>query len=443
MLDNDLLAVQMELVRRARDADDLAALQFIVVNDTHLLTPYRQAVLWFRGEGVKALSGVLEPERNAPYVQWLETLCSVLPENEPATLDASSAPGPAAGDWDEWLPAHAAWLPLPSSPGSGLVPAGGLLLARDEAWTSEDLGALREWVATWRVMHHGKALPERRLGWRARAARLRARIGKRGVAWMAGVALVLAVPVPLTVLAPGELVPADPIMIRAPLDGVVSKFHVRPNQLVTKGQPLFSFDDIALGSRFEVAQQALLTAEAELRQVEQQSMSDPKARMQLPASRGNVTERRAELELLRAQRGRLDVLAPQDGYILFDDPSEWTGRPVSTGERIMRLASADDREIEAWLGIGDAIPLPANADARLYLSASPLDPVTGYVHFVSHDVTRRPDGQYAYRVRARLEQGTSHRVGLKGTVRLSGERVALGYWIIRRPLATIRELLGI
>lgn len=443
MLDNELLAVQMELVRRARDADGLAALNFIAVNDTHLLTPYRQAVLWLKGEGVQALSGVLEPERNAPYVQWLDRLCNAQVETGASAITASSVAGDVAQGWDEWLPANAAWMPLAASPGDGLVPAGGLLFARDDPWTQAELVALQEWIATWRVMYLGKALPQRRLGWRARAARLRERLGKRSLALIAAIVVVLALPVPLTVLAPGELVPADPIIIRAPLDGVVSKFHVRPNQLVRKGQKLFEFDDIALGSRFEVAQQALLTAEAELRQVEQQSMSDPKARLQLPASRGSVTERRAELELLRAQRGRSEVLAPQDGYIMFDDPSEWTGRPVSTGERIMRLASVDDREIEAWLGVGDAIPLPADAAVRLYLSVSPLDPVEGKVRFVSHDITRRPDGQYAYRVRARLEEGTAHRVGLKGTVRLSGERVSLAYWIIRRPLATIREFLGI
>jgi hypothetical protein len=34
-------------------------------------------------------------------------------------------------------------------------------------------------------------------------------------------------------------------------------------------------------------------------------------------------------------------------------------------------------------------------------------------------------------------------VGLKGTVQLSGERVPLAYWMLRRPLATIRQALGL
>jgi hypothetical protein len=38
---------------------------------------------------------------------------------------------------------------------------------------------------------------------------------------------------------------------------------------------------------------------------------------------------------------------------------------------------------------------------------------------------------------------TEHRVGLKGTAKLQGEQVSLLYWMMRRPLATVRGALGI
>ena len=50
---------------------------------------------------------------------------------------------------------------------------------------------------------------------------------------------------------------------------------------------------------------------------------------------------------------------------LFDDPAAWTGKPVVTGERVMRLAAAEDKEIEAWVALGDAIPLPPGAKLRM------------------------------------------------------------------------------
>lgn len=435
----DAAGIQLELIRRARSSTDIAALRFIAVNDTYLLAPYRQAGLWFEKGGVAALSGVIDIERNAPYVQWLDKVCSQLCGKPAGRITHEDLDQTQADKWPEWLPEHGVWIPLAASEGDASVGRGGLVYARDTPWTDAEIHSATEWIDTWRCFHHARAMSLHRRSW---AGWLR-RISGARVLWAALIISVLCIPVPMTVLAPGELVPVDPIAVRAPLDGVVSEFYVRPNQLVKKGDRLFAFDDVALGSKYDVAFQALATAEAELRQYEQQGLADPKARAQLPSARGNVAERRVELQFLKAQRTRSQVLAPQDGYVLFDDPSAWIGRPVTTGERILRLASPENKEIEAWIGAGDAIPLASGASARLYLSANPLEPVIGSVHYVSHEAARRPDGIYAYRVRASLTETSPHRIGLKGTVRLTGEEVPLAYWMVRRPLATVREFFGI
>jgi hypothetical protein len=138
---------------------------------------------------------------------------------------------------------------------------------------------------------------------------------------------------------------------------------------------------------------------------------------------------------------RTQVLAPRDGVAFVSDPAEWIGRPVVTGERILRLAEPGDKEVEAWLPVRDAIALHPQSPVRLYLNSSPLSPVSAYVETVAYEATRRPDGSYAYRVRARVDP-TDHRVGLKGTVRLEGDRVPMIYWMLRRPLAAAREWLG-
>ena len=129
--------------------------------------------------------------------------------------------------------------------------------------------------------------------------------------------------------------------------------------------------------------------------------------------------------------------------MLFDDPSEWIGKPVQTGERIMRIATPGDIEVEAWLPIGDAIPLPDNADVRLYLAASPLSSLPAQIRYIAHDAVPRPDGTYAYRVRARLDGQTDQRIGSKGTAKISGGWVPLIYWIVRRPLSMMRQALGL
>jgi hypothetical protein len=106
------------------------------------------------------------------------------------------------------------------------------------------------------------------------------------------------------------------------------------------------------------------------------------------------------------------------------------------------VAALDDVEVEAWLGVADAIPLPTDAGVSLHLNADPLSPVKARLRYLAHDAVERPDGSYAYRLRATLSEPTAHRVGLKGSVRVSGEWVPLGYWLLRRPWASLRSLLA-
>jgi multidrug resistance efflux pump len=237
-------------------------------------------------------------------------------------------------------------------------------------------------------------------------------------------------------------VPADPAVIRAPLDGVIGEFHVRPNESVEAGTPLLSFDEAPIASRLSVARQALATAQAEYRQAAQLALSEPNSKAELATLVGKIGERRAEADFLSGQLERSQILAPRDGIVIFDDPSEWIGRPVQTGERIMRIADPNDVEIEAWIPIGDAIPLPEGTAVNLYLASNPFSPVSGTLRYLNYDASPRPEGVYAYRARAVLDAPTQHRIGLKGTAKLYGGRVPLGYWVLRRPLASIRQFLA-
>jgi hypothetical protein len=65
------------------------------------------------------------------------------------------------------------------------------------------------------------------------------------------------------------------------------------------------------------------------------------------------------------------------------------------------------------------------------------------MRYLAHDAVQRPDGVYAYRLRATLTETTQHRVGLKGTVRVQGPWVPLVYGLLRRPLAAVRSYLGV
>lgn len=429
----DELATLLELGRRARDAQDSRELSFTLVNDSTALAPYRQAALVLDDGRVEALSGVLAIEANVPYVQWVAAVAQAAPVG---VFAAAALPPALASQWADWWPAHALRVPV----GKGV-----LLLARETPFTAHEQALLQDWCATW---WHAWQPHARRasIGQHLRAA-LAARPDRP--AWrrprlllLVALLAALACPVRLTVLAPGELVPANPVVVRAPLDGVLDTFHVKPNQSVIAGQPLFGFDEALIRARQEMARQALATVETDYRQTLQAALGDAKAKGQLAVLTGQIEEKRAEAEFLASQLARAVVNAPREGIVLMDDPSEWIGKPVTVGERILRIAAPGDAEVEAWLPIADAIELPPGSAVTLHLDNRPLAPVVARIRWMAHDASPRPDGSWAYRVRATLEAPTDQRVGLRGTVRMGEERVPLAYWALRRPLAVLRAHLG-
>lgn len=424
------------------------ALDFLLLNATHGLFPYRQAVLWESLREAPVVSGVVQADPQAPYLQWLRDLPLRLrlPPDQPASLQADQLDPILREEWREWLPGFACAFAL--AQGRGHV-----LFARDAAWSEVELRLLADWVGQWD--HALRAVRARRPAWRWRDwLRPQDAPGAPGAGptppwwrrkrYYLALALVvfLLFPVRLSVLAPGELVPANPVVVRAPVEGVIEKFHVRPNALVKAGQPLFEFDQALVASRLEVARQALVSAQAQFRQTSQLALADPKFKTELASLAGQVEERKAEYEYLQKQNQRSVVVSPVAGVVLVDDPGAWIGKPVPVGERVLRVAASDDVEVEAWLPVADAIQLAPGDPLVLYLQSEPLAPVRARIRFIAHEAQTRPDGGMAYRVRATLDSASAHRVGLKGTAKLSGAWSVMAYWLARRPLAVVRTTLG-
>ena len=439
----DALLTLSALAAQAGSERELA---FLLVNDSVSLLPYRQSVLWGTDLSVDTLSGVLNVDAQAPYVLWLEQLGRALAGGTGSIRRLAAedlGPGLAA-EWAQWWPAHALWL-TGGEPGQ----APSLLLARDTPFSDEELALASAWWSIWcTAWRAARGQPRSwRDWWRVRPRRQQSSSGTRPWyrrwGWALAAGLVALLPVRLSTLVPAELVPARSTSLRAPLDGVIASVAVQPNQQVSEGQLLLSYDDALLQSRLEVARQGLQQAEIEYRQATQQALSDARVKSQLAQLTGKIGEKRAELAYLETSMGRSRLLAPHAGLVLIDDPSEWSGRTVAVGDPILRLAEPGAIEVEAWVPLADALPLPEGAPVRLYLNASPLEPVEARLRYMAFEAQPRPDGVYAYRVRASLASPTSHRLGLKGMAKLSGPWVPLAYWALRRPWAALRVTLGI
>ncbi|MBF0339343.1 MAG: HlyD family efflux transporter periplasmic adaptor subunit [Magnetococcales bacterium] len=435
------LALLIHLQQRLRQSVSLAETRYILVNETHLLVPYRQAVLWNETGRVMAMSGVTEPQRDAPFIQWLEKIFPLLNQDstpEGTSWNAARLPDSLQSGWAEWLPEHG-WLVV-LRPGSNRDRCGLMLLTRpgEDDWTEMERIFLAHLAETGAMVMVCQQVP---VSWkRGLSVRKRA----RPLLLLLILAGILMVPVKLSVLAPAEMVAMDPAVVRAPMDGVVDQFQVRPNETVAPGQPIFNLDDTTLRGKLEVALKTLETVEAEYRQTAQQAILDVKSKTQMAILAGRIEERRQEVDYLRDLLARIQIKSPRAGVAIFNDPYDWIGRPVVTGERVMTIAMEDETEVEAWLAVGDLITLASAAPVTLFLNIDPLHPVSGRLRHLAYEAVQRPDGAYAYRLRASVDPGRdSPRVGLKGTLRIDGSRVSLAYWLMRRPLAVMRQWLGI
>lgn len=447
---DDASPAALALLRAAIASDGAAQRRFILLNRSRETWPYQIAVLW-AADGLAGHSGAGEVEAQGPYAQWLARLREALRGRAAGPLTPDDLPGFAAGpdsaagglarEWHDWWPGHALWLPLDVAPGADTLRTPALMLVRELPWSAREVAQLADWYGAWQRLDDQLRRAATPRGWR-QAWRTQPAVRRRlGLAALALGALML-LPVHLTVRAPGELVPRDPLVLRAGVDGLVRALKVEPNQVVKAGQVLAELDDAGWAARLQVAQHALRTAEAEWRQTSQQALNDAKAKAQLPAAQGKVEERRADVAFLEQQVQRSTLVAPHDGVVLIQDAGSWPGRTVTAGEAVMKLARPGDQEVEAWLAAGDAIDLADGAPMRLHLHSRPASPLPATLRLYAFEAEHRADLGLGYRLRGTLQGEPTQRLGARGTVRIDGPWVPLAYWVLRRPLAALREASG-
>lgn len=435
------LALLLQLERRARAEEDLLGLGFLMVNDSRQLLDYREGLLWHAGDGkIIACSGLAQVEANAPFVLFLARLCQGWKQQQWATelheMSAADIPEESRNEWREYLAEHLLWVPLYRRDGELL---GCLLLSREQPLARPERALLELLQDAYAHAWAGLAASKRSSG----VSWLRKR-PRRVVMFAVAALVVLALlPVRQTVLAPAEIVPREPAVLRAPLQAVVEGMLVQPNQVVKAGDPLVQLDKRELENRLESARQSLAAADAQLRQTRQQALFDERAKAALAELITRRDQARADVDYLQNNLERSLILAPRDGVAIFDDPSDWIGRPVSLGERIMQVADPHDARLEIHLPVGDAIALEPGAEARLFLNSQPGSPLLATLQRHGYRATPAADGTMAYRLDAAFDEADERvRVGLKGTAKLYGQRTLLFNYVMRRPLAAMRVYLG-
>ncbi len=260
---------------------------------------------------------------------------------------------------------------------------------------------------------------------------------------VAGLATMI-IQVPLTTLAPAEVVAKSPQIVAAPIDGVVFAMNIDPNTQVSKGDELFRYVDTELASRHAVARENRNVAAARLQTARQGAFGAGAGARDMAVAQAELELAETELLYAATQLNKTVVRAPRAGLAIFDRRSDWQGRPVAVGEKVLEIANPQKVEFRVDLAISDAIVLNPGARVKVFLDSSPLSPREAKLASANYRASLSASEQLVYKLYATEESShdSQPRIGARGTAQVFGERVSLGFYLFRRPISVLRQYTG-
>lgn len=437
------LSVLMQLQSMSRNAESLKALQFIMANDTRKLVSYRQAFVFSADRiengqhTLQSASSVAIVEKDAPLTRWLEKVASALYlESGSAALqqiDMVRCPEKYRAKWKDYSLPFVLYCPMNLPNGAHV---GILWLARETPWLDHEMVLIKHLVETY--THAWFALT----GYE----KLKTNIFYEKVVLAAVLFIIFSffiIPVRISTLAPVEVVASDPVIISSPINGVVKEVLPPPNSFVSAGTPLLKYEDTELRNKYEIAEKALSVAIAEFKQVSQGAFQDLRSSSQVALLKSEVELRQAERDYALDLLQQVDLKAPESGLLIYADKATWVGRPVRVGEQIMQIANPSRIELKISMPVRNAIVLLPGAEVRIFLDNDPLNSIPAVLRYASYQAETTPGDILAYKIVADINGDETPRIGLQGTAKIYGERMSLFFYIFRRPIATLRQYIGL
>ena len=429
-----VLETLIRLEGEAIAAQDVLSLQHQAVNRPRDMLECGH-IFWIsrKGSNVKilAVTGQEQMDRHTPFGQWLKD--DLKTRARKGTLDTVSDWKFESGREDDLINypfIHAHYAPF--SPNSK---AGGLLFAFGTPPSPTHVPIMARLGEVYGLVHAA----------RRGAKRARMAPGKRNIFYgsVAALALIGMIPIPMTTLAPAEVVADSPYILSAEFDGVIKNMLVAPNAQVKTGDALVQLYDVTLRNELILADKELQLSAVRHRMAGLRAFVDADAKRELAVAEAEADLAKARRDYARERLDKTVLRAPRDGLALFSDVSELTGRPVSNGEAILRIAEPTRvlLRLHAPLAHGEA--LREGARVRMFLDTDPVTPLEAKLTRASYRASTMPEGGMAFNAHAALTEDDIPRIGARGVAKIYGEKAPLAYFLIRRPLTLIRQMTGL
>jgi hypothetical protein len=428
----DLLQFEAE-IRRQNSVNELC---YLMANDARRIIEFDQlfilkpAITGNKWQ-VSTASSIAMIDRNAPLIQTIEAAVSALGDIGSSTnIDTAQI----ADDLtlQEYPFRHWHWQPLKDKSGQ---PFAGFLLANENPLPKSNLARADRLAETtahaWLALTNGK--PVRRF----------AAFTAKRKRWLALGLLALALfPVRLTVLAPVEVVASRPYVLSAPFAGVIARINASPNQAVKAGDPVVAFEDIKLRNEMQQAIERLQVAKAKIERSTSAAFADADQARDIATTRAEYQLAQSDYNYARDLMAKSQIISPVAGMAIYSDRRDWEGRAVNVGDPIMQIADPKDVSLRIDMPAKEQMTLKLGGDVKIWLDADPLWSLSGEIEQASYQARPTAEGVLAFAITAK-PVGQIPRIGSRGTAKLYGRWVPLIYSVLKRPIGSVRQMLGV
>jgi hypothetical protein len=437
------LATLLVLDDEIRKLTNLREFAFFSTNETHRLIAYHSAFLWqkkeFIGTHLIMQSGSAEIDAHAHSNQWVKfvinRICEETDGNKIHVISQrQEGQEEFAEHWPDTLPENFLWCPFVDKANEI---TGGLILFRDTPFLDSEIKMLTWLISSyqyaWATLTKSSIKPR----WQ--------RLKDRPYMIGAGVITltVLCFPVHLSVLGTATVIPKSPILINAPMQGIVKSIPVDPGDQISKGQLLFTIDKTDLQASSLISEKDLLLTQTKLRSVINEGFSKKESIAEVPILQAQMDIDKAKLAYTNSLLSRADVLSPDKGIVILDGKDDWVGQPVRTGERILVIANPNEIELKITIPVSDNIKLEKGSEGDLFLFGQ-LNAIPVHVTTLGYNAKQMPNKILAYQLKAAFDNADEKiQIGSQGSVKLYGNYVPFVYYLLRRPLQSIRQAIGI
>ena len=439
----------LQLEHNCRNCESIKELYYQIVNETRNLVNYSQGVLLtidFSGKyKVVGISDIPVVDSTSPYVQWIENIIIDLNNNEKSKdifvvdtktdlkqIDFKSM--------HEFSPSNILFIPLKSIKENREINYI-LLLFKEEGWLEKDILILKHLSSS--LAYFLFAMRSTGISQILRKISFKNKYLKISIFLLI---ILMFLPVKLSVLAPLEVEAKNPYVVTSPLNAVIEEVKVFPNDKIEKEQLLVKFDDVDFNNNYLVAKRTLDVANAQLHTVKQSSFFDATQKSQISQLESQVKLKEAELNFAQEQLSKTKIYAKEDGIAIINNPNDWKGKPVTTGERVFLIAKPQSIELKIMLPVSEAIFLEENALVKAFFDNDPTNSWSGKVKYVSYKPELTEQNVLSYKITADFddikENGYIPSIGLRGTAKIYSKKVTLFFYLFRKPITAVRQWIG-